>query len=451
MKSNYLHIIFQTLNDSGLDYCIQNGYEDMPYSFPTDIDIFYRNSSERQLDEIVLRAAENAGLHVVQKVAMGYYHFVYWLTPPLPEPSFQLELDFQSELSLKSMPHYYIPDDLLNHKRPFRNFFIPSPFDEIVYTILRRTVKKNFGEKHLATIKRAFASDPQGIEERTRQEFDEEMASHVIRLIQSDSADCFDEHYPTFNRYVHHQSKLNNTLRKRASQYWYNLSRMLPLRFLSPTGMDIALLSPDGGGKTTILNALREYEVSSFSGIERKYVRPGLFQNIGQYKPNAKPEMPDNPDPHGRKPDGTIKSWIRFLMYLVDFTIGYYLKVTPLKWKRKLIVFDRYYYDYFVDMYRYHYSLPQWVPHFFSAIIPKPEITFVLYASPEILYQRKRELTLEETERQCAAFKDVAKKVRGAVIIDVNRPIDDIVKDIVSHIINRRVELTKRKLRKALP
>ena len=67
MKSNYLHIIFQTLNDSGLDYCIQNGYEDMPYSFPTDIDIFYRNSSERQLDEIVLRAAENAGLHVVQR------------------------------------------------------------------------------------------------------------------------------------------------------------------------------------------------------------------------------------------------------------------------------------------------------------------------------------------------------------------------------------------------
>lgn len=447
MESNYLNIIFQTLNDSGLDYCIQNGYGAMPYSVPTDIDIFYRNSSERQLDEIVSRAAENAGLHVVQKVAMGYYHFVYWLTPPLPEPSFHLELDFQSELSLRSMPHYFIPNELMDRKKTFRNFYIPSPFDEIIYTILRRTVKRNFEEKHLDTIKRAFASDPQDIGERIRQTFDEDMASHILELIQSDDAECFDKHYSTFCQYVLHQSKQNNTLSKRSSQCWYNISRMLPLRFLNPTGMDIALLSPDGGGKTTILNALREYEVSSFSGIERKYVRPGLFQNIGQYKPNAKPEMTDNPNPHGRKPDGTIKSWIRFLIYLVDFTIGYYLKVVPLKWQRKLVVFDRYYYDYFVDMYRYHYSLPQWVPHFFSAIIPKPEITFILYASPEVLYQRKRELTLEETERQCAAFKDVATKVKGAVLIDVNRPIEDIIKEIVSHIINRRVELTKRKLK----
>ena len=222
---------------------------------------------------------------------------------------------------------------------------------------------------------------------------------------------------------------------------------MLPLRFLYPAGMDIVLLSPDGGGKTTILNALKEYGVTSFSGVERKYVRPGLFQNIGQYKPNAKPEMADNPNPHGREPDGLVKSWIRFLIYLVDFTVGYYLKVVPLKWKRKLVIFDRYYYDYFVDMYRYHYSLPKWVPKFFSVIIPKPKITFILYAQPEILYYRKRELTLEETTRQCVAFTDVAQKVKSAVLIDVDRPIDDIVKEIVSHIINRRVELTKHKLK----
>ncbi|MGM9777459.1 MAG: hypothetical protein ACI3ZD_03885, partial [Prevotella sp.] len=286
----------------------------MPYSFPTDIDIFYRNASEKQLDVIVSKAAENANLHIVQKVAMGYYHFVYWLTPPIPEPSFQLELDFQSELSLRSMPHYYIPNELLDRKRPFRNFYIPSPFDEIIYTILRRTVKRNFEEKHLATIKRAFASEPHKIEKRIYDSFDGDMASHIIELIKGNSAESFKSHYPTFNRYVRGQSKINNTLMKRICQCWYNITKMLPLRFFRPTGMVIALLSPDGGGKTTILNALKEYGITSFSGVERKYVRPGLFQNIGQYKPNAKPEMTDNPNPHGRKPDGTIKSWIRFLI-----------------------------------------------------------------------------------------------------------------------------------------
>ena len=97
-------------------------------------------------------------------------------------------------------------------------------------------------------------------------------------------------------------------------------------------------------------------------------------------------------------------------------------------------------------MYRYHYSLPKWVPHFFSFLIPRPTITFVLYASPEIIYHRKRELSLEETKRQCEAFKCVAERIKGAVLIDVNRPIENIINEIVSCIVNSRVNLTKHKL-----
>lgn len=441
-----LKIIFDTFNEVGLDYCVQNGYEHMPESFPSDVDLFYRNASEQSLDAIVCRAAENAHLQVIQKVAMGYHHFVYWLTPPLPEPRFQLELDFQSELSLKAMPHYYYPNLFLDRKRCYHGFYVPSPADEIIYTILRRTVKQSFTDKHLMILRKAFFSDPIAIESSLRAEVPDHLVDHIIALISSNRVDSFKIHYPVFFRYVCAQSRKNNTLSKCFSQWWYNFSRMLPLRFLYPAGMDIALLSPDGGGKSTILEALKNYGVTSFSGVERKYVRPGLFQNIGQYKPHAKPEITDNPDPHGRKPDGLLKSWVRFLIYLIDFTLGYYLKVVPLKWQRKLIVFDRYYYDYYVDMYRYHYSLPTWVPRLFSFLIPRPTITFVLYASPEIIYHRKRELSLDETKRQCEAFKGVAEKIKGAVLIDVNRPIEDIVNEIVARIVHSRVNLTKHKL-----
>jgi NADPH-dependent curcumin reductase CurA len=74
----YISEILHGLTSSGLDYCIQNGYEDMPESFPTDIDIFYRNATEKDLDGIVMNITRNCGLLVMQKVAMGYYHFVYW-------------------------------------------------------------------------------------------------------------------------------------------------------------------------------------------------------------------------------------------------------------------------------------------------------------------------------------------------------------------------------------
>lgn len=444
---SYLESIITTFNDLKLDYCIQNGYQNMPEHYPTDIDIFYQGATEKDLDSIVKTAAKKTGLKIIQKVAMGYYHFVYWLTPELPEPGFQLELDFQSELSRKSMPHYFIPTRLLERKIKYKNFFIPYPTDEIIYTILRRTVKHNFTETHLATITKAFQTSPT-IELELRKELPTHIVEIITKIIKTQSTKTFEDNYQDLNSFVLQMSKKNNTITKRISQWYYNFSKMLPLRFCKPCGMDIALLAPDGGGKSTILNALKEYEITSFAGVERKYIRPGLFKNIGQYKPNALPEMTDNPNPHGRKPDSPLKSWIRFLIYLIDFTLGYLIKVIPLKWQRKLIVFDRYYYDYYVDMYRYHYSLPKWAPHFFSFLIPTPTITFVLYAPADVIYNRKKELTLEETKRQCMAFKKVAENTENAILIDVNRPIKEIVNEIIIQIVQKRVELTSTKFTK---
>lgn len=61
---------------------------------------------------------------------------------------------------------------------------------------------------------------------------------------------------------------------------------------------------------------------------------------------------------------------------------------------KQMIVFDRYYYDYFVDMKRYRYSLPQWFPHLFAWSIPTPDIIFILDGTPEVLYQRKKNCRL---------------------------------------------------------
>lgn len=442
---SYLYTIFECFNNQGLDYCIQNGYQKMPEFYPTDIDIFYQNATEKDLDRIVNIITEKTGLQIIQKVAMGYYHFVYWLTPEFPESGFQLELDFQSELSRKSMPHYFIPTKLLERKIKYKNFYIPYPTDEIIYTILRRTVKHNFTKTHLATITKAFQTSPT-IELELRKELPVYIVEIITKIIKTQSIKTFEDNYQILNSYVLQISKKNNTITKRFSQWYYNLSKMLPLRFCMPCGMDIALLAPDGGGKSTILNALKEYNITSFAGVERKYIRPGLFRNIGQYKPNAQPEMTDNPNPHGRKPDGSLKSWIRFLIYLIDFTLGYFIKVVPLKWQRKLIVFDRYYYDYYVDMYRYHYSLPKWTPYFFSFLIPAPTVTFILCAPADVIYNRKKELTLEETERQCLAFEKVAKKTKNAILINVDRPITEIVNEIIQHIVITRVNLTRKKI-----
>lgn len=53
-----LEKVFQTINESGLDYCIQNKYEMMPEEIPSDIDMMYRNADESFLEQLVIKVAK---------------------------------------------------------------------------------------------------------------------------------------------------------------------------------------------------------------------------------------------------------------------------------------------------------------------------------------------------------------------------------------------------------
>ena len=70
-----LEKVFKVINESNLDYCIQNKYEMMPEEIPSDIDMMYRDASEEDLDNLVNKVAKETGLIVTQKICQGYFEF----------------------------------------------------------------------------------------------------------------------------------------------------------------------------------------------------------------------------------------------------------------------------------------------------------------------------------------------------------------------------------------
>ena len=72
-----LEKIFDIINRSGLDYCIQNKYEMMPEEIPSDIDMMYRGAGEKDLDALVIRIAQETRLLITQKIVQGYYEYKY--------------------------------------------------------------------------------------------------------------------------------------------------------------------------------------------------------------------------------------------------------------------------------------------------------------------------------------------------------------------------------------
>ena len=95
----------------------------------------------------------------------------------------------------------------------------------------------------------------------------------------------------------------------------------------------------------------------------------------------------------------------------------------------KVVIFDRYYYDYYIDAWRYLVSLPRWILRAFEIFVPKPDVILCLGGNPDIIYSRKPETTLEEVIRQTDELKRFASVRSNAVWIDTTQPIDNSVLD----------------------
>ena len=130
------------------------------------------------------------------------------------------------------------------------------------------------------------------------------------------------------------------------------------------------------------------------------------------------------------KPYNKGISFLKFLYFNLDYILGYWFLVKKTLAKNEMVIFDRYYYDYFLDKYRYRFDITDSVIDAFKRIIPKPDITFLLMGDPEVLFERKQELSIEEIKRQADRLKLAEKKIPNSKVIDVNRRIDEVICDV---------------------
>lgn len=213
-------------------------------------------------------------------------------------------------------------------------------------------------------------------------------------------------------------------------------------------GLSVAFLAPDGGGKSTIIKGITESCAERFAAVSYFHFRPEWLKNLGQIHianptqerfENREPgtEPPPNATPHDVKLHSRMKSFIRFMYYNVDFILGTWFKINPLKRKNHLVIFDRYYYDYFADTIRYKYNLSQSLIRRFARLIPRPDIVFILDADTEVIWNRKKEVTLEEVARQRKAYASLLGMNLNGIRIDVNRSVEEIVTEVTDIILHK--------------
>jgi len=123
------------------------------------------------------------------------------------------------------------------------------------------------------------------------------------------------------------------------------------------------------------------------------------------------------------------------LTLAVDFNIGYILSTYPAMARSETVIFDRYFHDLLIDPKRYRYAGPRWLAQLLSRFIPPRKAIFIILdAGEEVILSRKQELPLHELKRQRAAYRAFGSRMPDAMIIRADRPVDEIVSEIVHQI-----------------
>lgn len=308
-------------------YIIMNKYDEVPYKLPSDLDMCITPNDFARLDSILSSIAKGIQLVIVQKIWHGYQKCAYILSPLEPTGRFRLQLDFFTDFSVKKTPLLISYKDMQKETRQYGRFTIPNYRMEYVFLLMRRIFKNDFDAEHIAPIQAAMNGDKDGCFAYLHNYLDHTIADNVNRLVEQDDWKSLQairsQLWQKLQSLSHKQSRGLYKIK-----FWLTEIRRFKYRIKYPVGYSVVLLSPDGGGKSSVFERIENSCWGCFHGITKMYFRPHILRNPGMLNPiNPVPESADNPNPHGKKANGLIKSLIRYFYYNVDFILGYNLLV----------------------------------------------------------------------------------------------------------------------------
>jgi serine acetyltransferase/thymidylate kinase len=428
-RSYVAQSLFRFLERNGIPYCVVGDTRAYPETIASDVDIVVEQKAVPAVPRLLARFARELGVHVVQWIRheqTASYFVLAWARG-------SGGIDF---LALDFCGDYYrggrrllAADEILARRVPAtdgrgreQGFQVPAAHMQFIYYLLKKVDKQELDHAHGEYLSDRWHADPGGALSWIGRYWPEAEDAELISRAAGDNEWFLVRGLlPRLRRALRRSAPLS------AAAALGELKRRVG-RVSRPTGMTVAVIGPDGSGKSSVIELVLADLAPAFRSTRSLHLRPRVVRGKAAARPATAP--------HALPPRGRIASVAKLAHMLLDYVAGYALRVWPLTRRSTLVVFDRYYRDLLVDPKRYRYGGPMGLARWAARCVPGPDLWVLLDAPGEVLQARKSEVSAEESARQRQSYLRLAAHLWNAAVVDATQELPRVALEVDAAILN---------------
>jgi len=405
-----LRTLFRLLDESEIRYCVLHSWHGLPDYIGTDLDMAIHPEDKPAIPSILeaLRQHGYAPYHWNNYITKGHSFYFFWTTGCTPN-TVAVDVIFEHRRAGMILES---GEELVSGRVRQGDFWVAAPEVECAYLLAKKGAKGEASRFQSLRLKQLVESlgreKAEGIAAKL---FGGDLKTRIVEACANGSIDTG---LSALKQISWRGPRSRDRFRK--MRYWVGEVRRAIWRADNPTGVLLAVMGPDGVGKSTVLE-----------GLAHEFISPLRRRRLFHWRPQVLARRKDNrpvTDPHGQTPRASLASMAYLSAFFVDCWAGYLFVVRTRLVKSGFVQFDRYFHDVLVDPRRYRYGGPAWFATLLCRLLPEPDLVIFLDANEDLIRTRKTELTRAEIQRQRIAYGQMRFKRARQVYVTTDAGIE---------------------------